>query len=192
MASKSYEELILRKVYNESLFDNLIVSEKPDFILINGTQRYGVELIEHFTNEASARTRRPSYVKKVANNEWVHKADIDVLESVDTWVVNVDGSEQFTGRAVKSLNPTWQEKIHNINKIVIKKNKLFNTYEAELDYIDLLIYDQGDLRKGTDTCELFAYLYARVVADDLFSPYRNVTLVIVDNCCVTNTFLLKQ
>lgn len=193
MANKDEERKIVSQCYDSSGYDSLLDSEKPDFILERNGERFGVEVTEYFHAESSARMRKQKdYVKKVANNEWIHKNDTLDLESVDTWIVDEDGSEKYIGRAVRSLNPTWQEMIHSINRDILQKNALFSTYDSSLAHIDLLIFDQGDLRKGLETNELFAYLHERVIANDLVTPFHNVTLVLTEDGKIANTFLLKH
>lgn len=193
MSNKNTEENILKLVYTPLCYDSLIRSEKPDFILEKDSIAFGVELTEYFFHNSSARIKnQKDYTKLVANNEWVHKDDVSLLESIDTWKINDYGSESYTGRAVKRLNPTWQEKFNKLNSIIIEKGLKYLIYNKSLEYVDLLIYDNCEMRRGLDTCELFAFLYKRVVANDLNTPYKHVTLVLLEDNRVTNTFILKN
>ena len=144
---KAREREILRAVYDESAFDEVIEQERPDFVLRReGLADFGIEITELFDSESDARVRnRPSYVSDLlAGKPPIHKDDIDVLKISEVTISDADGKIKATGvPSIIRPTPTVDERARTLSTAIEKKEPKALLYTASLDHVNLIVMDSA-------------------------------------------------
>lgn len=194
---KITERKILRTYYSESDYDIVTNSENPDFILrkISDGAIFGVEVTQYFDTPTSGRFKNiPNYVSRLLSGQFIHKDDVGSLKVIDTiYKIEADGSELPLSAGVLRELPRSSDRIEALKKVVAEKNSKFSLYNKNLDRIDLLIYDSGDLVAGIERqkFEVLSDLYKQEKANTLVSPFKQIVLVINSPESESITILLK-
>lgn len=138
------EKKIFNLIYGDKKYYKIITREKPDFQLLhNCGHSFGVEITEFFYNESFARkTLISNYTKEILENEkYLHKDDkINLPKTLMTFKAN-DKSEPRNIYGIFYETPSIKDSINKLTKIINIKEKAFIGYNAELNHINLIIYD---------------------------------------------------
>jgi hypothetical protein len=180
---KARELNILRLVYKAGDFPVIKPTERPDFIVHDETERFGVEVTEYYVDQASARLQnRPGYANDVIDGNYIHKDDKPHLRVVKIKVLKQSGRRRKppTQFGVMQNNIPITDRIALLIKIIAAKSELLNSYRQDLNAIDLLIYEErGAFFDGVDdffTGNTFLKIYQGGLLRD--SGFRHILLLI--------------
>ncbi len=143
---------ILKKVYFDFPDRDIGFSESPDFVITAHKKCFGVEIAEYYQlGETGGRiANEPKYLDNVINRGTVHPRDAHFVEVVHVGMTRDEKTEFATHNMMYTPILSASKRLEKLGELIEKKNKLFKTYRKDLDHIDLLIYDPGDLQAGMD------------------------------------------
>jgi hypothetical protein len=141
---KDREHQILNMVYDPEERMKAIASEGPDFIVdCLPAAIFGVEITEFYFTDSEARLRNiPGYFTQIMDKgEYKHKNDKKELKVDEVLYTSSKDNSSKTIRAIMHPVPPIDEYTNGICDAIETKNIKAVHYNAELDFIDLVIYD---------------------------------------------------
>ena len=176
---KSTELEILRKVYSVTEYPEVDLSEQPDFIVHGLDTTFGVEVTEYYQDDSSSRLINiTGYAARAIDEGTVHPKDVGIIEIQEPEFEKPDGSYVSYGKAVSKPILPANERMNKVGAIINNKNKLFDSYNKNLDYIDLVIYNNGDLFAGVDGPIIVDSLKSlQLSRPDLYTSFKNIYIL---------------
>lgn len=139
---KHKEYQILKKIYDSKKI-TIQPSEKPDFIIGSGKERFGVEITEYYYNESSARLKNyKGYGDKILNSNPVNvldKRDKETIHKIGLYVKAPEQNKydffmnviqlQYNEFYLPGQEPKFKDVENQIINIIRNKDKKSANYE---------------------------------------------------------------
>lgn len=150
--------------------------EKPDFIINNDGLKFGVEVTEYYQDLTSGNYANiPEYMSSIlADESNIMKKDRGKLYKAQVGF-NIGGMPTYARPMVfrEFLSP--QKRLERLDEIIEAKVQALKGYDvSKLDFVDLVIHDQGDLFGGDGGCEIQKYLRELSLLPIADLPYKRV------------------
>ncbi len=192
---KNIERNILQLIYKPSEY-SIIEFEKPDFILEdkNGN-KFGVEITQLFLDESSARLKnKPNYLNDIIQNNKLDKRDVGILNVGEIVAIDDNGNEipETRSMGVSQDLPQSPNRIEVLKKLVSSKNYKLVKYDKRVQFIDLIIYNDGSFISGLEIQkqQILSYLKKQESANTLISSFRKIVFIIKDLSKTNANFIL--
>ena len=179
MNKQELETAILKHVYELADFVDYCTSDKPDVRLRReGGQWFGVEITELFPSATDARIHTdPDYIGQVLGGQPVkHRDDLPELALSRMTITSEDGSgSSSTVHGIFRQSPGQIDHYEDLAKAIVEKNLKARDYDAELDHINLIVFDHYPTSAGPE----HRYSVSEVLTEALRgaldeSPFREV------------------
>lgn len=171
--NKERERMILELVVDTGaaqITDN--GDKQPDFVLYYPLENthIGIEITELYFNQSSARIMNiPNYFNEImCDGRFRNKVDEKLLYPEDFIIINKDGSEGETFRAILNSYPNPFENYRSaLTNSIQSKNEKYSKLHLGYDYMNLLIYDLQNCLSSDSFDKDHFYNY--LIDDRLFS-----------------------
>lgn len=180
---RANEWSILRNVYDVAEFEEIVESERPDFLLRRaGSDVFGVEVTELFATGADARAaNHPEYLAELfEGGRYMHRADRELLPVVRVRVTDSDGAVKHEDLPAV-FTPTAPEDEHRTRIAEVIHGKADRGYALSGTHINLVIRDRflltGEVLE--DEYSVTELLSSGIREALLDSPFHEVYLVSV-------------
>jgi hypothetical protein len=175
---KAGELAILRVVYLVADYPKVTASEEPDFIIKKKGIKFGVELTNYYQHgETGGRIANDkNYLNRLIDDGTVHPRDRDIVEVVNVGMDIGDRAILSSSNLMYTPILPANDRLKKLATDIENKNRLYKHYNKDLEYIDLLIYDDGDLSKGTEDRHIIEYLKSLQEKNEaqLDTPFENI------------------
>jgi hypothetical protein len=180
---KLNERKIFEMVYGEREFAELVASERPDFLVRRGPGEpcFGVEIVELYTSESSARLRniKPYTAELLDHRKFRHKDDrksldvgkIDLLSREDQVIASqVD--------AIVERSPSCAECAERLARIVRRKAEGLRSTPAPLSHTNLIVSDRTSVLSVMPLDDFHgAFMVDELQRAIASAPFREIFLV---------------
>jgi hypothetical protein len=148
MQRKESERSILRLIYDESVYAEVLDYERPDFLLrhYDCPESFGVEVTELYHSGTSARLHNlPDYLMRLIDGgTHLHHDDVGELKVAEAKLYNPDGSVAETTLGVMYKSPSVAEMVRRVISIIENKSDKFLSYLSGLSHVNLIICNRED------------------------------------------------
>ncbi|OGL21558.1 hypothetical protein A2707_06000 [Candidatus Saccharibacteria bacterium RIFCSPHIGHO2_01_FULL_45_15] len=175
--SKKQRELIsFRQVFQLNDYPNIKQDDKPDFVVSHNGILFGVEVTEYYQDQTSADYANvPNYMNNILDDEsMIKRKDRGKLEKVRVGF-EMGGVPMYTQDAVYRQSQPIQDRLKKLNDIINAKITSMQEYKMDdLEFVELIIHDQGDLFGGESGREIYRYLSELSQSPLEGLPYRRI------------------
>ena len=175
----------MQLIYNPNEY-GIIEFEQPDFILEDKKgNEFGVEVTQLFLDESSARLKnKQNYLEDIIKNNKFDKRDVGIL-NVGEIVALDNNNNEIPGTKSMGVSqelPQSPDRIEVLKKLVLEKNNKFINYNKRVQFIDLIIYNDGSFISGVEIQkkQILSYLKKQESANTLVSGFRMIVFIIKD------------
>lgn len=169
------ERISLRQVFSEREYPNTHKAERPDFIIHHEGGMFGVEVTSYYQDQTSARyNNTPGYMHNILEDEGnIKKKDRGKLAPVLVGMGSGDKPE-YTTTMVFQKYLSFENRLNTLEQIINSKIDKSHQYSKDLEAIDLIVHDQGDLFGGEDGRKIEKYLIELSQVPIKGLPYRKI------------------
>ncbi|MDP2415745.1 hypothetical protein [Daejeonella sp.] len=176
--NKADELKILNKIYGNQTDLKIQDHEQPDFIMSTNQLQFGVEIVEFYDSETSARLKHiPTYHDELLDRKNFRNGDEKVLK-VDKIKFYKNSEFVFEDIAIISRPPTLRVIGQQFLKTLKTKNEKFKKYDESLKYINLIIYDTEENFKSIKQENFYSeFITPEIFKEIIGSPFNEVFLI---------------
>lgn len=175
--SKKQRELIsFRQVFQLNDYPNIKQNDKPDFVVSHNGISFGVEVTEYYQDQTSAGYANiPNYMNNILDDEsMIKRKDRGKLEKVRVGL-EMGGVPMYSQDAVYRQSSSAQDRLKKLNDIINAKITSMQDYNMDnLEFVELIIHDQGDLFGGESGRKIHQHLSELSQSPFKGLPYRRI------------------
>ena len=184
-SKKQQERRIFDLVYGDRSFDEVKVSENPDFLVryFPNTSYFGVEVTEYYLTETNARIDNiAGYTGELLNgNDFKHKDDRKALNVTEIDLIDEDGIVQAKNvSAIRQGMPLPSKCAYDVAERIISKAGLLKTSQHNLSHTNLIIKDRTGLLQLINKTNFYGIFFTpELIKAISTAPFREIFLVTI-------------